>query len=336
MATIREIARESGVSVGTVSNVLNNRRCVSDGLRKRVIEVIELHKYRPNAIARSLSTRKTRTLGLIISLNQTPFYTDLAQGAIEAASIANCSLSVVATAYDGHDLPEQLDVLTHQWVDGIFIAIQPVIDTFFERIIVGNTPLVVMDRGGSHPDTAVGAVGFDWFNGAYIATQHLIELGHRKIGFVSGIPGRSSSILRERGYIQALEDHGIPFRPELYGEGDFFYESGYTRALEMLRLKERPTALFMANDLMAMGVYQAAAELHLRIPEDISVVGIDDNFFTKFLSPPLTTVHIPTKEAGAIGINMLLGNRKANESVQHVLLSTPLVVRSSTCQLAIN
>jgi DNA-binding LacI/PurR family transcriptional regulator len=330
MPTIRQIAREAGVSVGTVSNVLNNYAHVSEGVRQRVRGVIERLDYRPSSIARSLSTRKTRTLGLIISLNPTPFYTDLAQGAVEAARAAGSGLMVVAVDYDAHDLLAQVESLLRQWVDGIFIATQPAGESWLDQLPELNIPLVIMDRGQASSNQKVGMVGFDWQAGAYAATRHLVDLGHRRIGYVGGIPGRSSSTLRERGYLNALQDAGLPYDPGLVREGDFFTESGRIQARELLLLPERPSALFLANDLMALGAYQAAAELDLRIPEDLSIVGVDNVFFTPYLSPPLTTVTVPTQEAGRTGIRMLLEPDATGAPIPRVILRTGLVVRQST------
>jgi len=177
----------------------------------------------------------------------------------------------------------------------------------------------------------VGVVGFDWQAGAYAATRHLIDLGHRRIGYVGGIAGRSSSTLRERGYLAARQEAGLAEDPAWLRQGDFFTESGCRCARELLSLPERPTALFMANDLMALGAYQACAELGLRIPEDLSVVGVDNVFFTPYLSPPLTTVNVPTQEAGRTGIHMLLEPAAPGAAIPRRILPTALVVRQSTC-----
>lgn len=335
MANIRQIAREAGVSVGTVSNVLNNYEHVSDEARERVMAVVKKFNYRPNAIARSLSTRRTGMLGLIISLNPTPFYNDLAQGAIEAAQEAGARLLVVAVRYDAADLLEQVDGLARQWVDGIFIATQPVPEAALGRLSAGDSRLVVMDRGQaqSRGDRAIGLVGFDWRNAGYAVARHLIELGHERIGYVGGIPGRSSSVLRQQGYLQALREAGIRKSARLMRDGDFFSESGYRQAMDLLSHPPRPTAVCLANDLMALGAYKAIAELGLRIPDDVSVVGIDDVFFAPFLAPPLTTVRVPTKEAGRAGIRLLLDFNE-EESIPRVILPTALQVRGSTAKPA--
>jgi LacI family transcriptional regulator len=329
VATIRQIAREAGVSVGTVSNVLNDYEHISDEVRQRVLEVVRRYNYRPSAVARSLSTRRTGMLGLIISLNPTPFYNDLAQGAIEAAQEAGIGLLVVAVRYEADDLLEQVGRLANQWVDGIFLATQPVPDEVLNRLPAQKTRLVVLDRGQAPPRQAVGVVGFDWQAAGYQATRHLLHLGHRRIGYVGGIPGRSSSQLREAGYLQALQEASLPADRGLMRDGDFFSESGYRQALDLLAGPDRPTALFAANDLMALGAYKAIAEMGLRIPAEVSVAGVDDVFFAPFLAPPLTTVRVPTKEAGREGVRILL-DAAGEEGIRSVILPTTLQIREST------
>lgn len=330
MVTIRQIAREAGVSVGTVSNVINNVDRVAPETRARVLEIIRRYNYRPSAIARSLSTRRTRTIGLVISNITNPFFTDLAQGAIEAAQSCGCGLLVVGAAHDAHDLPEQIQVLIHHWVDGLFIATQPFSTEVWTQLEFSETPLVIMDHGQPPPPSTIGLIGFDWRQGAFAATHHLIDLGHRRIGYVGGIPDRSSTLLREEGYRQALAEAGLEVDPALIRPGDFLTASGYAGARDLLSLADRPSALLMANDLMALGAIQAIAEAGLRIPEDVSLVGMDDTFFAAFLSPPLTTVYVPTRVAGRLGIEMLSGTSNAITPVRRIVLPTQLVLRQST------
>ena len=334
MATIREIAQEAAVSVGTVSNVLNAPTLVSAGTRERVLAVIRAHNYRPSAIARSLATGRTRTVGLIVSNILNPFTGGLVQGAGEAARDLGCSLLVASAAYDGSDVPDQVDALVRQWVDGIFVASQPLRDETYDHLDFGETPVVIMDYGQPLLDGVVGLVGFDWKGAGYQATHHLVELGHRRIGYVGGIPSRSSTLLREAGYRQALAEVDIPYDPTLHLSGDYLTESGFRCALELLQRSDRPSALAMGNDVMALGAYQAAAQLGMKIPDDVSIVGIDDNFFVAYVAPALTTVHIPTRELGRLGLEMLYARSETGANPQHAILPTSLVVRGSTAPLA--
>lgn len=330
MPTLRDIAREAGVSVGTASNVLNDPNVVSSETRERVLAVMRSHNYRPSAVARSLSTGRTRTFGLIVSSIFNPFTAGLVQGASEAVRDMGRSLLVATTAYDGRDVPEQVDMLVHQWIDGIFLASQPLPETVYSQLGFGETPVVVMDHGQPLPGNVVGLVGFDWRGAGYQVTKHLIELGHQRIGYVGGIPARSSSALREEGYRQALAEAGISCDPELCLEGNYLTDSGLECARKLLQHPDRPTALAMANDMMALGAYQAAAELGLRIPDDVSITGIDDNYFVAHISPPLTTVFVPTSKLGRVGIEILAETTGRDCGVRQVVLPVELVVRQST------
>ena len=330
MTTIRQIAREAGVSVGTVSNVLNDPSVVSPATRERVLEVMRQHNYRPSAIARSLATGRTRTFGLIVTNIFNPFTAGLVQGASEAAREMGCSVLIVNATLEGLDVPGQVDTLVHQWVDGIFLASQPLPDAIYSQLPFGKTPVVIMDHGQTLPDNVVGLISFDWKLAGYQATKHLLDLGHCRIGYVGGIPGRSSTVLREEGYRLALEEAGISFDANLRLDGNYLTEGGLQCASALLQRPDRPTALVMANDMMALGAYQAATKLGMHIPDDVSIVGIDDNYFGAYVSPPLTTVHVPTPELGRIGLQMLAHNTDVNISPQHVILPTELVVRQST------
>jgi LacI family transcriptional regulator len=330
VVTIREVANEAGVSVGTVSNVLNNPDRVSTQTRERVLEAIRAHNYQPNAIARGLATRRTRTMGLVVSSIFNPFSAELVQGASEAARACGCSLLVASAAHDGSDVPEHINTLVRQWVDGILLASQPLPEGMLEQLRFGDTPLVIMDNGQQPPANTVGLVGFDWKSAGYQAAHHLLSLGHRRVGYVGGIPDRSSTALREEGYRLALSEAGIPYDPERHLAGDFLTGSGYECSLRLLRLSQPPTGLVMANDMMALGAYQAAMELGLRIPQDLSVVGMDDVFFVSYISPALTTIHVPTRELGRIGLQMLSETPDASTPLRRVTLPTALTLRRST------
>ena len=334
MATIKEIAQEAGISVGTVSNVLNDPSVVSKETLERVLEVMHKHDYRPSAIARSLATGRTGTYGLIVSSILNPFTGGLVQGASEAARDLGCGLLMTPAAHDGRDVPTHFDTLIHQWVDGIFLASQPLASETYRQLEFGSTPVVIMDavfdNGHQEMDNIIGLVGFDWEQAGYLAAKHLIDLGHQRIAYVGGIRGRSSTVLRENGVKRAFVEAGLPYDPCLRVEGNYLVESGFQCSLELLERPDPPTALVMANDMMALGAYQAAAQLGLSIPEDVSVVGIDDNFFVAYLAPPLTTVRVPSRELGRLGLNMLLKSPDIGPAPQRLLLPTSLIVRNST------
>jgi LacI family transcriptional regulator len=303
---------------------------VSEETRERVLNVMRRHNYRPSAIARSLATKRTRTIGLIVSSIFNPFTGQLVDGASEAAHELDCSLILASADYDGHDVPEHVETLLHQWVDGIFLASQPLPEGMLDQLEFGDTPLVIMDHGQPPPANAVGLVGFEWQRAGYLATRHLIELGHRRIGYIGGIPDRSSTLLRNQGYCQALAEAGIAHLPELEVAGDFLTEGGYRCALQLLRQSPRPSALVLANDMMALGALQAANELDLRVPHELSVVGMDDITFASYVAPPLTTVHVPTRELGRRGMHILLEAGTGQAPLQRLTLPVELIIRRST------
>lgn len=330
MTNIRQIAREAGVSVGTVSNVLNNRTNVTNETRKRVLEVIQRYNYHPSAVARSLSTRQTGTLGLVVSNISNPFFSSLAQGAMQTAQKRGCGLLVLGTSHDAHDLPDQVEVLTRQWVDGILIATEPLPERALKNLGSGDTPLVLMDYPQPMGGRVVGLISFDWKTAGTLATYHLLDLGHRRIGFLGGIPEHPSSKLREEGYLDALVAGGVDVDTTLMRSGDYLARSGYTSAMALMKLSAPPTAIVASNDLMALGALQAISELGLRVPNDISIVGMDDIPFAAFLAPPLTTVRAATHEAGRLGVEMLLDAPEADGAAQRVILPTELILRKST------
>jgi LacI family transcriptional regulator len=333
MATIRQIAREAGVSVGTVSNVLNDNNNVALATRERVQQVIRRHNFRPSKVARSLSTHRTGTLGLIVSNISNPFSSELARGAIEAAQTAGHGLLVLGAAPDGLDLPAQVDTLVRQWVDGILITSEPLPDYKLSQLPCGNTPLVMMDYADPPHPNVVGLISFDWEAAGYAATHHLLALGHRRIGYIGGIADHPSSRQRGLGYHRALTEAGVAVDPHLECGGNFLADGGYTAARALLALAEPPTAMVTANDLMALGALQAIGEGGLQVPNDISLVGMDDIPYASFLSPPLTTIHLPSYQAGQIGIQMLLDVEQPYGSRQRIVLPTRLVERASTAAL---
>ena len=330
MATIRQIAREAGVSVGTVSNVLNGNDNVALVTRERVRAVIQQHNYQPSNVARSLSTHRTGTLGLIVSNISNPFSSELARGAIETAQESGHGLLVLGAAPDGHDLPRQVDTLVRQWVDGILITSDPLPDNRLSQLACGDTPLVMMDYAQPPHRNVIGLINFDWEAAGYAATMHLRQRGHRRIGYIGGISDHPSSRLRALGYHKALTETGTLADTTLERAGNFLADGGHQAARTLLDLPDPPTAIVTANDLMALGALQAITERGLRVPNDISLVGMDDIPYASFISPPLTTIHLSSYRAGQIGIQMLLAADRTHATLQRIMLPTHLVERAST------
>lgn len=328
---MRDVAERADVSVTTVSHVVNETRHVSDELRERVEEAMDALGYRPNRLARSLRRGETYTIGVVVPDSSNPFFAEVARG-VEDTSFAQ-RYSVILCNSDG-DLEKELfyaNVLTAKQVDGILFVAAGVSTEHIRTLQKQQVPLVVVDR--EIPDVSVDEVLTDNVHGGEMITRHLIDLGHRRIGCITGPSDVTPSAHRVTGYCRALEEASLPFDEEIVLKGDFQYEGGYRGAQRLLMMDDPPTAIFACNDLMAVGVIRAAREMGWRVPADLSVVGFDDVRLASFTSPPLTTVAQPKYEMGVVATELLLERMDSRDQPpQHRLLETRLVVRQSTAR----
>ena len=327
---MRDVADRAGVSVTTVSHVINDTRPVSDDLRQRVVSAMAHLGYQPNALARSLRRKQSHTLGIILPDSANPFFAEVARG-IEDAAFAQ-DYSVILCNSDG-DLSKELlyiNVLAEKQVDGILlVAVSSAAAEQTLSLQTNRLLLMVVDR--EIPGAAVDAVLVDNAYGGRLAAGHLVGLGHRRIGCIAGPSDLTPSAERVVGYRQTLQEAGLPPDESLIIKGDFQYESGYRAAHRFLTQPNRPTAIFACNDLMAVGAVSAALELGLNVPADLSVVGFDDVRLASFTNPPLTTIAQPKYEMGVMAATMLL-ERLDNRSLppRRQLLETRLIARQST------
>lgn len=302
--TIYDVAKQAGVGVGTVSRVLNGNPSVRPETRQRVLAVIEALNYHPSPIARRLSLRKTLTIGVVAPFFTRPSIVERLRG-IEAL-VAESDYDLVVYNVE---TPERRDacfrtVVASHRVDGLIVIHLAPTDDDVQRWAQARTPVILVDT--RHP--ALHRVVIDDVAGGYLATRHLVELGHRRIAYISDWLDEpfhfTSSRDRLLGYQRALAEAGLPFRPEYHRQGDHGREQARQMAHDLLRLAERPTAIFAHSDTQALGVMQAAADLGLRVPEDLSVVGFDDIEMAEYAG--LTTVRQPLVETGRKGIELLL------------------------------
>ncbi len=331
MATLRDVARRAGVSIATVSYVLNGTRSVSPEVEARVREAVRALQYRPNRLARGLRRKRTHVIGLVVPDSANPFFAEIARG-MEDLSFAH-DHSVILCNSDGDPAKEQryLGVLIEQQVDGIALVSAHATPAHLSMLRQRRIPFVVVDR--DLPGLEADCVLADNFQGGYLATRHLLERGHRRIACIAGPSELTPSADRVRGYRRALEEAGIRPREVWVQRGDFRAESGYEAARFFLSLpaKVRPTAIFACNDLMAIGAMRAIGEAGLSIPDDIALVGFDDILLASYVIPPLTTVAQPTYEMGRIAGDLLL--RRLGEPDRppaRLILPVRLVVRQST------
>jgi LacI family transcriptional regulator len=329
VVTTRHVAQRAGVSVSTVSHVLNATRFVSDDLRQRVQQALDELGYEPNAVARSLKVNRSTTLGLIISDISNPFFTELVRG-VEDVAQAN-GYTLVLCNSDENPAKEQtyLRELRARRVDGLLVAPAGEAHEYLRKLVRANFPLVFLDRDVA--SLPVPTVLLDNEAAAYAAVRHLIQLGHRRIGAIIGRPLISTTTERFKGYARALREAGIEIDQRLVVNGRSRIDGGAEAADVLMALEERPTALFSGNNLMTLGALGAFKARDLVVPDDVALVGIDDFPWASVLRPHLTTVAQPTYELGRRAAELLLGlmHGTIERGPHRVVLQGKLIVRES-------
>ncbi|WP_316677672.1 substrate-binding domain-containing protein [uncultured Tolumonas sp.] len=326
MATMKDVARLAGVSTSTVSHVVNNTRFVSDEIRERILKAVADLNYSPSALARSLKLNQTRTLGMMVTTSNNPFFAEVVAGVERICYQRGYTLVLCNTEGDPERLSHNLEVLLQKRIDGLLLMCTEVRSASSE--VFGRhppVPMVVMDWGplGSIADQ----IQDNSEHGGYLATQHLIAQGHRRIGLITGPRNKLPAQRRLDGYCQALQEADIPFRPEYVVEGDFEFAGGISAMQQLLSLSERPTAVFAGNDVSAVGVYQALYRAGLRVPQDISVVGYDDIELARYLTPPLTTIHQPQEELCRQAVDTLLERIQGADDAPRIISLEPTLIQ---------
>jgi LacI family transcriptional regulator, galactose operon repressor len=328
--TIREIAELAGVSIATVSRVLNGRDDVSDDTRELVRRVVREQGYTANRSARGLSAGRTGLVGVLVPLVYPVYFSAILSGAAEALYEQDMRLVLSPTQHEHDREVSLLERLMHGMTDGALIVLPEESSEELERALAEGYRFVVVDP--LMPlDERIPSVSAAHMSGADQAMQHLLALGHRRIAAVTGPSGWVATEDRRRGYHAALAAAGILPEPALEVEADFEIVPGREAAGALLDLPDPPTAIFAFNDNIAIGTLRAARERGLRVPEDLSVVGFDDIEHATIVTPALTTVRQPLAEMGrtAVSLLILLLERQRFETL-HIELATRLVVREST------
>lgn len=329
MTTIREVAERAGVSIATVSHVLNGTRFVSGDLRARVQQAMQDLGYQPNRVARSLRSGKSHTVGLVLPDSSNPYFAEIARAIQNTAFESGYSVLLCNT--DGELDKESLygALLIEKQVDGVILIAAGASGQHIRDLQRRGIPLAVVDRDS--PDAFVDSVQIDNRQGGRLAAHHLYELGHRRVACIGGPPEVYPSYDRVYGYLDARRAAGLPDDPTLVVNANFRPDGGYEAALALLKSAEPPTAIFACNDMMAMGVIGAIVECGLRCPEDVSVVGFDDMHLARYANPPLTTVAQPKQEMGRAAMLLLLERMNTRDlPIRSPLLEAALVVRRST------
>ena len=332
MHTIHDVARLAGVSIATVSAVLNKKGGVSAELTDRVEKALVALDFQPHQLARGLKARRTNTIGVVIPDFTNTFFAEVVRGAEDEARSQGYSLILCDSNEDGSMDRVNLDNLYARRVDGVLLSPSHVL-TGLDRQSKHRFPIVFVDRIA--PGCDGPAVVIDNFAGAYQATQHLISLGHTRIATIAGRQDFCNAIDRLEGFRKALQEAGLLLHDEYLQRGDFQLESGYRCGLNLLRLPKPPTAIFSCSNKMTLGLMSAITELALRCPENVSVLGFDDFDWAANFSPRLTTVAQPTHQMGVEAMRMLLSairnrDQKPEADATVVMLKPELRIRNST------
>ncbi|EJL6719161.1 substrate-binding domain-containing protein [Vibrio alginolyticus] len=330
MATMKDIAKLAGVSTSTVSHVINKTRFVSEEISERVNNAAkELNYYAPSALARSLKVNRTKTIGMLVTTSTNPFFGEVVKGVERNCYQKGYSLILCNTEGDNERMRQSINTLLQKRVDGLILMCSSLegerIDVF-ERY--PDIPVVVMDWGPMLFTS--DKIQDNSLRGGYLAAKYLIDCGHTEIGCITGPLIKHQAQMRYEGYKRAMNEAGLEFNANWIIESDFECEGGYQAFKKMAQRGALPSSIFVSNDMMAMGVINAANELDIKVPEDLSIIGYDDIHIAKFMSPSLTTIHQPKYRLGQAAVETLVRrlDDKSNDA-QVVQLEPTLVVRNS-------
>jgi LacI family xylobiose transport system transcriptional regulator len=323
--TLAQVATEAGVSLSTVSKVLNGRTDVSPSTRQRVESLLGTHGYR----RRPPSPPEAPLLEIVFHELDSAWAMELIRGVENVATEVNASVVLTESGTRHSPGPEWIDGVLRRRPLGVVLVFSTLPEQFKSQLRSRAIPFVIIDPAGD-PAPDIPSVGSANWSGGVAATQHLIEQGHRRIGVITGPADMMCSVARLAGYRSAMAMASLPVDPALIRYGDFHVEGGCENAMQLLALEDRPTAIFAGSDLQALGVLEAARTTGVRVPHDLSVVGYDDVPIARWSSPALTTVHQPLKEMAEEAARLVLRLRDGGATSTRMDLAVDLVVRQST------
>lgn len=324
----------ANVSHTTVSRALNNKSRIKNETKEKILSIAEKLNYRPDFIARSLVMRRTKTLGLVITTIANPFYTELAQGIETTAIILGYNIILCSTNYDLSSEKKFIDMLRSKGVDGIIFTSAHMGDPNILELVEEGFPIILVNRRTYHPMVRekVDYVGVDNNLGGFLAIEHLIKLGHKRIGVIGGSSESSVGFERLEGGKKALATYGLNVIGDYFLEGDFLKGSGYHGGKKFLKMSEPPTGVFATNDYMALGTYQAIVEEGIKVPEEIALIGFNDIEFTSMKGIELTTIGQKKYEMGALAVKTLVERVEGGKTgpPKEIILEPELIIRK-TC-----
>lgn len=327
--TIMDVAREAGVSYSTVSRVVNKYQFVKPSTRQKVEEAMEQLGYVANIKARSLAGGQSRVLGVLVHELNTSYNVEIIRGMDTAVSELSYDFMLSTTHKRRQKESTYVKQLMQGLVDGLLIILPRNQEFYLPDLYERNFPHILIDYAGT--DNKSNTIIATNRQGNYDATMHLIELGHRRIGMITGSMEAGSAQARLAGYKEALTESGLPIDPGLVVEGDFLKQKGYENTRKLLALPHPPTAILASSDLAAFGAMRAIQEANLRVPHDLSVIGFDDVPEASYILPLLTTVRQPLQEMGRLATEILIENIEDPQlPPQQIKLPTELIIREST------
>ncbi len=331
MATMKDVAKLAGVSTSTVSHVINKTRFVSEEISERVNKAAkELNYYAPSALARSFKVNRTKTIGMLVTTSTNPFFGEVVKGVERSCYQQGYSLILCNTEGDHQRMHESINTLLQKRVDGLILMCATLEGEHFDIFEhYADIPVVVMDWGPMQFTS--DKIQDNSLRGGYMAAKYLINAGHSKIGCITGPLDRIQAEMRYNGYLQAMDEAGFSVEPSWVVEADFECEGGYNAFTQLHANGTLPSALVVGNDMM---VINAANELGIQIPEQLSIIGYDDIHIAKFMSPSLTTIHQPKYRLGQAAVETLLTRLDEPETAPRIIeLEPTLVERNSVKSL---
>jgi LacI family transcriptional regulator len=326
VAKLKDVSDMTGLSISTISYVLNGKKKVKEATYQKIMKAIEEIGYTPNLLARSLKTRITLTIGICIPEISNEFFTEIVQGIDAVASMQDYSIILCNTNDDAEREKKLVNSLLSKNIDGILFIGAAKSNAILDNKI--NLPIVMVDRNlGAKYSSVVS----DNYKGGYMATEHLISRGYRSIALLNGPIIIRNFFDRDQGYRDALRDHNIPYSEDKVISCDYAIMGGYNGIYELYKRKQEVDAIFAGNDLLALGAMRALAEMGKTIPHDVAIVGFDDIVLASMSMPSLTTIKQAKYEMGQEAVTLLLDTiRDKNVEVKHIVLSPSLVIREST------
>lgn len=328
--TIKQIAKKANVSIATVSRALNDDVRVTVETRERVLRISNDLNYKPNLVARNFVKKTSYSIGLILPDISDEFFTDIIRG-VDEITYKNGYYTMVASSHKHRTLADSIITFSQTGlVGGVILLMSAMTDELKNILVHTKIPVVLIGGGKNEQDFDVVAI--DNYQGAFNATEYLIKKKKfKRIAHITGPAENYDAFLRKKGFIDACKKHGVSINKSFIVDGNYTIDSGYHGFIQLYGLPERPQAIFAANDMMALGCYDAAHYFNVKIPDDISLIGFDDIFMSKYINPGLTTVRVQIEQVGKAAAELLIERLNKSNGKHHSLIKIPteLIIRNS-------